>query len=630
MNSGCLAPSGNTNMLGQRIVESFESFQDVKDTQEPHCLPEPPPGLTIRRLKSAGLRIVTESDALWPDVSNDIGNVLCPPTSRQSYLSVRTPDTSHTFGRPNPTTMSPKHPSSSRLSTPSTSTPSPAIRARRLSRYSQAESALRSAVEVSSAEVSPQELQIRALEKATAILSEQARDAQACALKLRQAVKTQKGLSPEEVKLLQRECWLEERRSSARKDQSAQTRDLLTKLCSPISEVPPLLVESPNRMTQREVNLAKFMQLSPTRITVPLLNRCTSTSPVVRDRRQTISQVRPMQLRTSALDLALRSPIGVHRRTMSADGNHSRRGSNSTDATLVSDESNQQTRQAKFNPKLPPSPTWGLGLDGVVRIEQAGSPRLRDSLEAEVGDVSIPDYAVGLLEELVADVTLPALIISSLTTSPSQYPSSSPLTPSPVFARTSLSMPDFTLFELDEPASRPSTPTSPSWTSRPPSRILDRLRSQPDIRAAAAAAAAAPVTTPLRPRPTTANAHLRASVTQSLHNPLDNGSSVFKFSSMRLTSPSLVTVPESDTDLESRPQSSMSGYIFESPETVLGRDSQAGADQRESEGRTIRRRFSLRSFRRERFNSEGVALADPNAAGLGLLARFKRRLTGQR
>ncbi len=70
MNSGCLAPSGNTNMLGQRIVDSFESFQDIKDTQEPHCLPEPPPGLTIRRLKSAGLRIVTESDALWPHVSN--------------------------------------------------------------------------------------------------------------------------------------------------------------------------------------------------------------------------------------------------------------------------------------------------------------------------------------------------------------------------------------------------------------------------------------------------------------------------------------------------------------------------------------------------------------------------------
>ncbi len=551
------------------------------------------------------------------------------PHVLRSIRTSRTPDTSHTFGRPNPTTMSPKRPSSSRLSTPSTSTPSPAIRARRLSRYSQAESALRSAVEVSSAEVSPQELQIRALEKATAILGEQARDAQACALKLRQAVKTQKGLSPEEVKLLQRECWLEERRSSARKDQSAQTRDLLTKLCSPISEVPPPLVESPNLMTQREVNLAKFMQLSPTRITVPLLNRSTSTSPVVRDRRQTISQVRPMQLRTSALDLALRSPISAHRRTMSADGNHSRRGSNSTDATLVSDEPNQQTRQAKFNPKLPPSPTWGLGLDGVVRIEKAGSPRPRDSLEAEVGDVSIPDYAVGLLEELIADVTLPALIIPSLTASSPQYPSSSPLTPSPVFARTSLSMPDFTLFELDETASRPSTPTSPSWTSRPPSRILDRLRSQPDIRAAAAAAAA-PVTTPLRPRPTTANAHLRASVTQSLHNPLDNGSSVFKFSSMRLTSPSLVTVPESDTDLESRPQSSMSGYIFESPETVLGRNSQAGADHGESEGRTIRRRFSLRSFRRERFNSEGVASADPTAAGLGLLARFKRRLTGQR
>ena len=53
-------------MLGQRIVESFS---DAEDTQDTHCLPEPPGGLTIRRLKSAGLRIVTESDALWTEAS---------------------------------------------------------------------------------------------------------------------------------------------------------------------------------------------------------------------------------------------------------------------------------------------------------------------------------------------------------------------------------------------------------------------------------------------------------------------------------------------------------------------------------------------------------------------------------
>ncbi|KAI0711885.1 hypothetical protein C8T65DRAFT_695285 [Cerioporus squamosus] len=540
-------------MLGQRIVDSFGSFPDLEDTledtQEPHCLPEPPAGLTIRRLKSAGLRIVTESDALWPESSK-------------------------------------------------------------------AESALRSAVEVSSAEISPQELQIRALEKATAILGEQARDAQACAIKLRQAVKNQKGLSPEEVKLLQRECWLEERRSSARKDQSAQTRDLLTKLCSPISEVPPgpPLVESPNPMTQREVNLAKFMQLSPTRITFPMHSRSFSTSPVIRDRRQTIS-----------------------RRSKSVDGNHSRRGSNSTDATLVSDESNEQTavaRQAEFNSKPPHSPNL-LGLNGVVRIEKTGSPRPRDSLEAEVGDVPLPDYVVGLLEEMVADdVTLPALIIPSSTAPADQFPSPLPLSPSPVFARTSLSMPNFTLFDHDETASRSSTPTSPSPPSRPPSRILDRLRSQPDIRAAATAAATPSAPTPPHPRPTTANAHLRASVTQSLHNPLDSsGGSMFKFSSLRLTSPSLVTVPESDTDLESRPQSSMSGYIFESPETVLERSMALAG---ESGGRTIKRRFSLRSFRRQRFGSEGhvrIALVEPDVAAHGdegILARFKRRLTGLR
>ncbi|RPD61033.1 hypothetical protein L227DRAFT_74121 [Lentinus tigrinus ALCF2SS1-6] len=591
-------------MLGQRIVESFS---DVEDSQEPHCLPEPPGGLTIRRLKSAGLRIVTESDALWPsDAAKGLSNSLGLPTGRQSYLSVRTPDTSHTFGRPNLTMVSPKHPGSSRLSTPSTSsTPSTALIARRHSRYSQAESALRSAVEVSSAEVSPQELQIRALAKATTMLSEQARDAQACAVKLRQAVKNQKGMSPEEVKTLQRECWLEERRSSARKDQSVQTRDLLTKLCSPISEVSPPLVDSPNPMTQQEINLAKFMQLSPTRVSFSSYARNASTSPVVRDRRQTISQVRPMRLRASALDLALRVPISVRKRSKSLDGSHSRRGSNSSDATFVSDEQTAVAQQTEFNLKTPPSPPLS-GLDGVVRIENSGSPRPRASLEAELGEVSLPDYAIGLLEELVADITLPALVNPSSTSPAAQFPSPSPLTPSPVFARTSLSMPDFTSFELDETASHLSTPTSPpSPPSRPPSRILDRLRSQPET---------------------------GASADPSLHNPLSSSS---KFSSLRLTSPSLLTVPESDTDLESqsRPQSSMSGYLWESPEAVLERSKGAG----DGEGRTIKRRFSLRSFRRQRFNSEGnvrIMLADsadskPNPAEHGILARFKRRLTGQ-
>ena len=458
------------------------------------------------------------------------------------------------------------------------------------------------------------------------MLSDQARDAQACAAKLRQAVKSQKGLSLQEVKTLQRECWLEERRSNARKDQSAHTRDLLTKLCSPIREVPPALVESPIPMTQREVNLAKFMQLSPTRVQFPSHSRSTSLSPVIRDRRQTISQVRPMRLRASALDLALRSPITVRKRSKSLDGSHSRRGSNSSDETFVSDEQTAVAQQTEFHLKPPPSPTLPCS-EGVVRIENSGLPRPRASLEAEVGDVSLPDYAVGLLEELVADVTLPALVIPSSISPAPQFPSPSPLSPSPVFARMSLSMPNFTPFDIDEIASRSSTPTSPpSPPSRPPSRILDRLRSQPDTRVPGDSV------TPLRPRSTTPNAHLRPSVTQSLHNPLSSSGSVFKFGSLRLTSPSLITVPESDTDLDSqsRPQSSMSGYLWESPEAVLERGKGLG----EGEGRTIKRRFSLRSFRRQRFNSEGnvrIALPDStlNTGDHGIIARFKRRLVGQ-
>ena len=91
-------------MLGQRIVEPRLAIEDAESSQWPS---EAVPSLTVRRVKSAGLRIITESEALQRDTSpvstflhasilnrDDIrqehANSLCPPSvNRQSYLSVK-------------------------------------------------------------------------------------------------------------------------------------------------------------------------------------------------------------------------------------------------------------------------------------------------------------------------------------------------------------------------------------------------------------------------------------------------------------------------------------------------------------------------------------------------------------
>ncbi|KAI0663757.1 hypothetical protein C8Q70DRAFT_377441 [Cubamyces menziesii] len=588
-------------MLGQKIIESYADFENDNAS---YLLPEPSTGLTIRRIKSAGLRIVTESETLSSENAfRDNTNTLRPPATdhRLSYLSVRTPDTSHTFGVPNPSMLSvgPSQQDGSASSTPSSASGAEALAARRLSRYSRAESALHSAVELSSAEVSPQELQIRALEQATALLSEQARDAQSCAERLR-ACLADKELKPEELKALQRERWLEEHRSRARHDQSLHTRELATKLASPIREDVEPLFASPADMTRHEANLARFLQHSPTRVAFPT-TRSPSISPAVAYRRETISQVRPMRLRPSAMELALRSPVRTHSRSKSLDGaRHSRSGSDMTDATFVSQGSSGQTAvaqtsvpdsKATTSPPIPPLPT--RKGDGVVTIEHSTKLRTRDELLAEVGDVALPEYAVDLLEDLSSsnlDITLRQIVPADAqedelpTQSTSVAPSESPsiLT----FARA-----DTGLF---------TPPRSP---------FSDRLRTQSD---ASSTPSLPGSTTPIQSSP---NARRRSGLIpkspfrQSLHVP--------KFSSLRLSSPSLVPVDEAE-----RPRSSMSARAplptLDSSSSVNVNAPRAREQRGSAESADSRRRFSVVSFRR---------LEQEGAAGDGILARFRRRFS---
>ncbi|KAI0366276.1 hypothetical protein BV20DRAFT_952469 [Pilatotrama ljubarskyi] len=560
-------------MLGQRIIESYS---DLEDDNSSLLRPEPYTGLTIRRIKSAGLRIVTESESSSPDASQDHLNTL-PRRYRQSYLAVRTPDTSHTFGFPNPSMLSPERLiSHTPVSSPSSAS-TELLTARRLSRYSRAESALQSAVEASSVEISPQELQIRALEEATAILSEQARDAQACAERLR-AYLADKELSMEEVRSLKRQRWLEEHRSISRQEQSFRTRVLMTKLSSPVQEEGSLF-KSPSPMTRQEANLTRFLQYSPTRIDIP--HARISPLPPTIYRRKTICNLRPMRLRPSAMELAVRSPLRLHSRSRSLDGGHSRRNSDSTDATFVSQDSSGRTAVAptsslprKLSLSLSPPPFPNDG-EGSISIEKLARLRSRDELLAEVGDVTLPDYAIDLLEDLVAsslDVSLQDIAVAE----------SAPV----------LQAPFFPVIAPEEGIDADSAKGL---------RTGGRVRSQSDI-------------PPSRSISLNTSVHRRSLIPskspfrQSLHVP--------KFSSVRLSSPSLLPVPETmEAGQRSRPHSSMSGrYPLDSSSAINER-----WDEEHQQGQDPdHRRFSVVSFRR--LEREGSTRG-------GVFTRLRRRLS---
>ncbi|KAI0833682.1 hypothetical protein BC628DRAFT_1307940 [Trametes gibbosa] len=572
-------------MLGQRIIEFYPEFDHEGSSL---LQSEPLTGLTVRRIKSAGLRIVTESEAPpSPDVLRDDTNVFQPSNRRNSYLSIRTPDTSHTFGIPNPSMLSPAiagTPQHLHPHTPSStqSSSSAELASRRLSRYSRAESALQSAVEASSAEMSPQELKIRALEQATASLREQARDAQACAERLR-ACLASKDLSPDEVSALQRARWLEERKSSARQAQSAHTQDLMAQLSSPVEESP--IFQSPYSMTRREANLSRFMQRSPTRITF-LPTRNPPVFPVL-SRRKTLSQVRPMRLRASAMDLALRSPMRTHARSRSLDGSHSRSNSDATDATCVSQGSSGQTAVAQTSlPQMKTSASispFSCDDNGIIRIEKLAAPRPRDELLALMGDVPLPDYAVDLLEDLVAssmDISLQEITVADGT---SAIPSGS--------------TPDI--------ASSPAYEEPLVFSTHP--RASSRIRSQSDITSSS-----------YSPSPSS-SAHPRPAVSSPSKLSFRHSLAFPRFSSLRRSSPSLVPVTESaDSEGYSRPHSSLSGRfvldsssVFHEPDDHHRLHAGAAVDHR---------RFSVVSFRK-------LQRGDSEVRPGGIIARFKRRIS---
>ncbi|RDB26031.1 hypothetical protein Hypma_006340 [Hypsizygus marmoreus] len=207
------------------------------------------------------------------------------------------------------------------LSIKSKNTPGPSIGVeRRLRRYSTAEEELEAQFRQCNSEASPRELQIRALEQATAMLSAHAQESRGRAEELR-AMLADRQIDPEVYETLKRERWMEEKRQTVFDQDSKVVLQHLENLVharSPTAHLP--IPPAPSQEQKIHANLVKFLELSPTRTLVR--HRKSTTSYLERSpRRRTIDRVSSLRLRAFPIS---NPSFRRHFRSVSLNGHQER------------------------------------------------------------------------------------------------------------------------------------------------------------------------------------------------------------------------------------------------------------------------------------------------------------------
>ncbi|KAH9948713.1 hypothetical protein B0H21DRAFT_689638 [Amylocystis lapponica] len=412
-------------MLGQKILQTF-SYDDDADVDpvipDPVIPAGPPAGLTLRRVKSKTLCIMTEGDdTVSPAPLANRTNKPSKTSHRISFQRSTTPDTSNTFGYPNPTTVP-------NLLGPPTNDVCVAtavtivnLNARRQLRYLTAQRELEAKFQLCSSEASPQDLKIRALQRATDLLSAQARDAQERVAQLRERLADRPVLEPTDYRSMQHECWMETHRGAARDQQSKLLHTVLSKVSGMEHAADP--VTAANRpaaliQTCRKANLARFFERSPTRMDFPQPRTLSSTV----YRRNTISHVRSMRLRTSALtpvSARLKLPPlyvgsvpavslpGTPEPSFSASPSPSVRSDSlpppSARAIPVEPFPVATARAMSDSSRSSSDAPSSSSNEGFASIYASSPPRTRAELAAELKDVSLPAYALDLLNGMGTD-----------------------------------------------------------------------------------------------------------------------------------------------------------------------------------------------------------------------------------
>jgi hypothetical protein len=195
----------------------------------------------------------------------------------------------------------------------------------RAQRYSTVEQELETSFKQCSTELSPQELQIRALKQVMSILSSHAQESRARVARLRTVLADRKA-EPEIYENLQRERWMEEKRQLVVDEETkvvSQHLEALNKFSDddtrtlpvPNPRVPPLSTAE----ARRDANLLTFLASTHTR--APIRTYRTTTGSFEHSlRRRTIDKVTPMVLCSSFTSPAPVEPTKVRSRAVALHG----------------------------------------------------------------------------------------------------------------------------------------------------------------------------------------------------------------------------------------------------------------------------------------------------------------------
>jgi hypothetical protein len=375
---------------------------------------------------------------------------------------------------------------SASLAGPVIHAPTP-MQSRRGQRYTRSEEALAKSLKRCKPEPSAQELQIRALEQVTAILSARAKDAQERAAKLRGAMSDKHTeTDPQTFATMQRERWMEEKRKSVVDSEAKVVREQIVSLSRFGGKIKTIKrAEAQSKMTseetRRQANLAKFFELSPTRKPISSRKRSSPSSYDRAPRRVTMNDAPPMLLRTSIMSTFTPYTPG-HARSISLDaklGNRSSTASsryqgNSSLAAVAEDADTGLERSivtippavqvsetqpsisipseaepmptithvpapiSKSQPKPQPSviPSSSSPSSGFVTIFAPATLRSKADILAGMADIEaeLPGYAVDLIGDLdgihdhisLRPTTTTSPPASNETTTPSRHKSPKP------------------------------------------------------------------------------------------------------------------------------------------------------------------------------------------------------------
>lgn len=247
-------------------------------------------------------------------------------------------------------------------------------------------------------ETSPEDLKIRALERATAFLNSQIQETQECTEQLRKCLadrNTQFG----ERQGYQREKWRADRRLAALRVLMESSTRAARQTVSKHSHSEDEMTSVPSR---KQANLSSFFQRGSHK--APLRFNCAVTGKALE--RRVLKQVSPLQLKPSNPSTWTRSfpvpdnfpPSYTRRRELSIMTNITSTRGEPRAPSSTSHSATEDTSTSSLSPKTLPDDNMGTTYKGIALIL---SPILRSNEEiiAEMEDIALPAYAFNLLED---------------------------------------------------------------------------------------------------------------------------------------------------------------------------------------------------------------------------------------